>query len=109
VQEELLKAHILLFPTVSEGLPRSIIEAMASGILCVGNDVDGMKELIGKELLVKNRNEYEFSEVIQSLIINWQKVEDVRIKLFEEARKTRIRHISSSKSRWYSCQQHFPC
>ena len=41
-------ADIFVFPSVQEGLPVALMEAMASGLPCVVSDIRGNRELIGK-------------------------------------------------------------
>ena len=47
---ELLRRHhdhtIYVLCSVREGMPKSLIEAMASGLICVGTKVSGIMELI---------------------------------------------------------------
>lgn len=40
------KADIFALPSLVEGSPKALMEAMACGITCVGNDVEGIRELI---------------------------------------------------------------
>lgn len=40
--------HIFCLPSYSEGVPRSMIEAMARGLVCVGTPIGGIVELIDK-------------------------------------------------------------
>ena len=42
----LLGNDIFLFPSHSEGLPRVILEAMATGMACVSSNVDGIPEIL---------------------------------------------------------------
>ena len=45
--KELLKiSDVFLFTTLQEGLPRSLMEAMASGLPCVVSNIRGNKDLI---------------------------------------------------------------
>ena len=50
VQAELLRGHFFVFPSSGEGLPRSVIEAMASGLLCFGSKIDGVVELLNEKM-----------------------------------------------------------
>lgn len=52
VREELLKADMLVFPTTAEGLPRTIIEAMAVGLPCISTPVAGIPELLEPDDLI---------------------------------------------------------
>lgn len=42
----MLNADIFIFPSHSEGLPRVLLEAMATGLVCVTSNVDGIPEII---------------------------------------------------------------
>lgn len=44
----LIDSDIFLFPSHSEGLPRVLIEAMATGLVCVSSNVDGIPEILSK-------------------------------------------------------------
>lgn len=72
--ENLSKSHILAFPTEAEGLPRTIIEAMASGLPCISSPVDGIPELLDKEYLVNCNDINGYSQKIMYLIDNWEKM-----------------------------------
>lgn len=47
----LLSSDLMLFPTLSEGLPRVIIEAMAAGLPCLSTPVGGISELLHTDCL----------------------------------------------------------
>lgn len=69
--KELLKSmDIFLFTTLQEGLPRSMMEAMASGLPCIASEIRGNVDLIasgsGGYLCASNSVE-EFSEAINKL------------------------------------------
>jgi len=51
------KSDIFVLPTKSEGLPRSIIEAMSQGLPCVTTDISGNSELIEPEFLIPKYND----------------------------------------------------
>lgn len=51
---------VMIFPSRREGLPRTILEAMSMGILCIGYDVPGVRDVIingTTGFLVSNPNE----------------------------------------------------
>lgn len=106
VQEELVKAHIFMFPTASEGLPRSVIEAMATGLICVGYAVDGMVELLEKNQLVHKRTSDEFTTVVSNLIDNWHEVEDIRKNSFEKSHKYNNAFLQKRRKEFYERLKH---
>ena len=52
---ELLKNEVDIYiqPSLQEGLPRAMIEAMSRAVPCIGTDVAGIPELIQKEFIYK--------------------------------------------------------
>ena len=45
----MINSDIFLFPSHSEGLPRVVLEAMATGLVCVTSNVDGIPEIIDED------------------------------------------------------------
>jgi glycosyltransferase involved in cell wall biosynthesis len=65
--------HILLFPSLSEGFPLSIPEAMACGLVPICTDIPGATEIVIHEqngLLVPARNSLAIAEALEKLILN---------------------------------------
>lgn len=93
---ELLKiSNIFLFTSLQEGLPRSLMEAMASGLPCVVSDIRGNRDLIieGKGgYLVKKNNVDEYAKRINELIQN----RELRIQM-EKENIERIKAFSVKK------------
>ena len=73
VQKALIDADIFLFPTRSEGLPRSVIEAMANGLACVSSPIDGIKELLEPEYLVDYKDIDGMTRIVEDLVRNQDK------------------------------------
>lgn len=67
----LKNSHLLVFPTEAEGLPRTIIEAMAVGLPCVSSPVDGIIELLDKNCLVEERTPNKYADKIAELLNDW--------------------------------------
>lgn len=72
IKELLTAADIFLFTTKQEGLPRSMMEAMASGLPCIASKIRGNTDLInGSEcgFLCKNNDVNDYAEKLK-LIVN---------------------------------------
>jgi glycosyltransferase involved in cell wall biosynthesis len=99
---ELLKAlDIFCLTSYREGLPISVIEAMASGLPVVGTNVEGIKDVIvhGKNgFLVELNNQEKLAEALQTLIAD----PVVRLKIGAESRK-----IASLKYPLEKCVGHY--
>jgi len=44
--EELNKSEIFILPSLYEGCPKTLLEAMACGLSCIGTNVEGIKEIL---------------------------------------------------------------
>ncbi|WP_010248001.1 glycosyltransferase [Acetivibrio cellulolyticus] len=102
VQAELCKAHIAIFPSIGEGLPRSTIEAMASGLLCFGSKVDGLCELLDGKLLANENNETCFSNNISIYLDDWKLADKERKKLFERSKQYHHSILDKRRNEFYT-------
>ncbi len=75
-RNELRKIYIdsdfFVFPSESEGLPRVVIEAMATGLPCITSNVGGIPELLEKNYMHNPNETDEFVKTIVCLITNDQ-------------------------------------
>lgn len=101
----LTQADIHVLPSLSEGLPNSLMEAMAAGVACVASSVGGVLSLIEDNkhgLLVRPDNAQELENAVLKLIdnsalrnylgqnakkrieleFNWERIADDYLKLF---------------------------
>ena len=53
VYGEFDKSDLYILPSRQEGLPRSVIEAMARGLICIGTNVGGFRELLDEKFIVR--------------------------------------------------------
>jgi len=73
-EEELLdiysSADLLVLPTKREGLPRVILEALASGVPVVASNISGIPEVVDNDvgLLVERNNENELKQGIIKIL-----------------------------------------
>jgi glycosyltransferase involved in cell wall biosynthesis len=67
INEFLSQADIYVMPTMAEGLPRVIIEAMAKGLPCITTPVSGNPELVGEHFLVDYYDTETLADRIEEL------------------------------------------
>ena len=70
--DELHDSHLFVFPTKAEGLPRSVIEAMAQGLPCISSPVDGVVELLEPQFLIDWRKPDDYVEKVAYMFDNWE-------------------------------------
>ena len=76
---------IYIQPSLTEGLPRALIEAMSRGCLCIGTNAGGIPELLSSEYIVPTRNSSMIAKILMSLNIS-QLIDQAKIN-FEKAKE----------------------
>jgi len=68
VRAALDSAHLFVLPSLTEGLPRALLEAMARGLPAVATNVGGVPELLPSECLVAPRDAHALAIRIQQMM-----------------------------------------
>ncbi len=58
---------VYIQPSITEGLPRALIEAMSRGCPAIGSDVGGIPELLDQEFLFKKKDSKGLVEILKQL------------------------------------------
>jgi len=93
--EELNKSEIFILPSFYEGCPKALLEAMACGLLCIGTNVEGIKEIIQHK-----ENGYlcePDAKSIKKAILEVLNDKDLQEKISQNARKTILEKFSLEK------------
>lgn len=61
---------VYIQPSLTEGLPRALIEAMSRGLPCVGSSVGGIPELLEKKFIHSPKSSKETNQIIEYLLLN---------------------------------------
>lgn len=67
VMQILKESDIYLQPSISEGLPRAVVEAMSVALPCIGFNTGGMSELLEPEFVVKQKSVDGIIQCLKSL------------------------------------------
>lgn len=67
VMEWIDSIDIYIQPSLTEGLPRALIEAMSRGCLCLGSNAGGIPELLSEDFIHRSGNVSELSRSIINL------------------------------------------
>ena len=77
-------ADIYIQPSLQEGLPRSVIEAMSRGCPVIGAKTAGIPELISPECVVKRKSAKDIAEAVIRLA-NPETMTELALQNFQEA------------------------
>lgn len=102
VFEQMEKVDIYIQPSLQEGLPRSVIEAMSRGCPVIGACTAGIPELLDKRFVVKRKNPKDIVEKI-ILYINMNENEKAKIvkRNFKEAKKYKTDILDLRRKRFF--------
>jgi glycosyltransferase involved in cell wall biosynthesis len=94
ISEVLHQAHIACLPSYREGLPKSLIEAAATGLPIVTTDVPGCREVVSDGVngfLVPPRDPRALAEALAKLI----EKPDLRVKMGKLSRERALKEFST--------------
>jgi len=89
----LARASIFAFPSIKEGMPKAILEAMSAGKAIVASNISGLSEIIENDfngVLVQPRN----ANALASKIITLLEDKPVRNRLGRNARETVLKRFT---------------
>jgi glycosyltransferase involved in cell wall biosynthesis len=104
VNSQLDAADLLIHPSLTEGLPRVVLEAMARGLPCIASAVGGVPELLATEDLVIAGDPAALSAKIQDVTRdvhrlarmsarNWTRAWDYRLEVLRDRRRGFLQHL----------------
>lgn len=68
IDKLLMAADIFMFPSLQEGLPVALMEAMSSGLTCIASRIRGNTDLIGDDRLLFNpKDADELKKILKSI------------------------------------------
>ena len=98
--EKLDKMHIYIQPSLQEGLPRSVAEAMSRGLLCICANTAAMPEMVESNYIVKRKSVEDIEKVLKQITISDLKKQAKRN--FEEAKMYEDSFLSTKRNKFFS-------
>jgi glycosyltransferase involved in cell wall biosynthesis len=93
VEDWLDKLDIYLQPSVTEGLPRALIEAMSRGCPCIGSNAGGIPELLNSQVTFKKGSYRGLKLHLERLVSDKNELRGLALENFQNSRefeKTKI-------------------
>lgn len=98
----LSQSSLLVLPTFMEGLPRTIIEAMAVGLPCISTPIAGIPELLDQKYLFNPEDSNGFAKAIIHLIDNPNELEIMSKKNIEVSQMYTREKLQERRNKFYS-------
>lgn len=102
VREKLISSDIMIFPTKGEGLPRTIIEAMAVGLPCLSTSVNGIPEMLSEEYMFEQQNAEAFAECTIRIINDKELYRRISRQNYEKAHEYEEEVLQERRSEFYT-------
>jgi len=100
--KELDWADLFVIPSLTEGMPRALIEAMARGLPAIGTNTGGIPELINKDYLVAPGDPASLSDKIEALA-RPELLEKISRNNFEIALRYSPERMRIQKREFWNC------
>ena len=102
VFEMLNKADIYIQPSLQEGLPRAVVEAMGRGCHCIGAKTGGIPELLDKEFVIRRKS---VSDIVDRIYryVNMSDEQKMQIssRNFEESKNYEAVCLNARREAYY--------
>ncbi len=98
-------SHILLFPSLSEGFPLALPEAMACGLAPIVTQIPGSTEVVVNTvngLVVQPRNQLQLEEAIEQLISDGDFLQQLRCQAYQTVQTYTWRSIAKQHLALYT-------
>ena len=92
------KMDIYIQPSLQEGLPRSVVEAMSRGLLCIGYKTAGIPELLETDYLVERKSVNGIVEQIKK--VTPETLRNQAIRNFSEALKFQENKLTETRNKY---------
>jgi glycosyltransferase involved in cell wall biosynthesis len=101
VREQIDQADLFVLPSLVEGLPRAMVEAMARGLPCIGSSVGGMPELIPPEDLVPRGDVAALALKIKEIVTDPERLARMSQQNLEKSKDYRDQSLHGQRIEFY--------
>ncbi len=94
--------NIFILPSLTEGLPRSMVEAMAGSLICLGSNVGGIPELLHKECLFRADDSNAIFEKLSDVCKNFSDYKKFASINYEKAKQFLPEVLQTKRDQFYN-------
>jgi glycosyltransferase involved in cell wall biosynthesis len=97
----LKNADVFVFPSYSEGLPRTLLEAMANSCVCITSDLPGCREVLDEDVLVPLKDSKSLYLKLVEYLKNTDKMNEQKKKNFEKSIEFSAENVEIKRKGFY--------
>lgn len=101
IYNELDKADLFVLPSKTEGLPRSLIEAMARALPCIGTKLGGIPELLTPQDIIESSNPNALARKIYEVLNDPELMTQMSARNLEKAKEYREEALRQKRVAFY--------
>lgn len=94
-------ADIFVFPSLQEGFPAALMEAMAAGLPCIVSDIRGNRELIADQMRFQPGRTKEMQRILDEVIRNPQLLMHLGDRNQEQIKKYDVQKVNCKMKKIY--------
>lgn len=99
--EQLEHSDLFVMPSLVEGLPRAMIEAMACGLPCIGTRIGGIPELLAEEDIVPPGDAPALAGKIMQVLADPAKMQEMSERNFRASQEYHPGHLRERRTAFY--------
>lgn len=100
VYQELDKIDIYIQPSLQEGLPRAVIEAMSRACPCIGANTAGIPELLDDECIAKRHSGADIARALEAMLAKG--LETYAVANFEHSKDYLESNLNARRNNYFS-------
>lgn len=101
VRSRLDQADLFVLPSITEGLPRALVEAMARGLPCIGSSVGGIPELLKPSDLFPPGNVTALAQKICDVVTAPERMTQMSARNLEKAKEFKSEVLQEKRMEFY--------
>lgn len=94
------KCDIYIQPSLQEGLPRAVVEAMSRGCPCIGAKTGGIPELLGQDCLFAKKSVKSIVNTVEKML-NKDRFSEIAKANFEKAKQFDEQILGEKRNKFY--------
>ena len=92
---------IYIQPSLQEGLPRAVVEAMSRACPIIGSKTGGIPELISEKYIFRRKNVNDIVNLLESIMYSKEELKDMAIKNYEKSKKFENELLTEKRNKFY--------